>query len=310
MNNKDQNNFTKYIEPLNINGLRGRILKMPAPDGYKRDILMVYGHHSSLERMEGLAMLLNDFGSVTMADLPGFGGMDSFYSIGQKPTLDNLADYLASVIKLRYKKQKLSIVAISFGFLVVTKMLQKYPELTKKVDMLVSVVGFTHRSEFKFSKSRYLAYKITAKIFVRKLPAVFFRNIVLHPLMIRNFYSKTHNAKHKFKSLSSIDKQRATEFEIYLWRCNDVRTHMETSLLMLNADSTKVKVNIPVIHLSVKNDNYFDNHMVEQHMKIVFSKYTNLVIKMNNHAVSVIANKKDSAPLVPPKLRSMLAQKP
>ena len=40
--------------------------------------------------------------------LPGLGGMDSFYSIGLKPSLDNMADYVASFIKLSYKRKKVS----------------------------------------------------------------------------------------------------------------------------------------------------------------------------------------------------------
>src|SRR3982751_3045218 len=98
--------MTDYIRPLEMNGLTGRMLHMPAPKNKKRDILLIYGHHSCLERMYGVAEDLNQYGAVTMPDLPGFGGMDSFYKIGMEPTLDNLADYLAAFIKLRYKGKK------------------------------------------------------------------------------------------------------------------------------------------------------------------------------------------------------------
>src|SRR5687767_12840820 len=110
--------FSDYVVPLEINGLNGRMLKIPPPDGRKREILLIYGHHASLERLQGLVELLNDYAGVTMADLPGFGGMDSFYNIGKKPTLDNMADYLAAVIKLRYRNRRFTIVGVSFGFLV------------------------------------------------------------------------------------------------------------------------------------------------------------------------------------------------
>src|SRR5690606_29130786 len=128
---------------------------LPAPARKNRQILLVYGHHASLERMFGLAEELNKYGSITMPDLPGFGGMESFYKIGEKPTLDNLADYLASFIKLRYKRRRVSILAMSFGFLVVTRMLQRYPELVKKVDVLVSIVGFCHHQDFKMRRRNY-----------------------------------------------------------------------------------------------------------------------------------------------------------
>src|SRR5438128_12108327 len=108
-----------YIEPLFMNGLQGRMLRLPAPKGKSRDILFVYGHHSSLERWWGVVQDLNQYGSVTMPDLPGFGGMQSLYKIGEEPTIDNLADYLAAFIKLRYKNKKITIAGLSFGFVVV-----------------------------------------------------------------------------------------------------------------------------------------------------------------------------------------------
>ncbi len=61
-----------YIAPLNMNGMQGRMLRMPAPKSYKREILFIYGHHSSLERWFGFSQVLNRYGAVTMPDLPGF----------------------------------------------------------------------------------------------------------------------------------------------------------------------------------------------------------------------------------------------
>ena len=78
-----------------------------------------------LERWWGLVQNFNEYGAVTMPDLPGFGGMDSFYTIGRRPTIDAFADYLAAFIKLRYKRKRITIVGISFGFLVATRMPSK-----------------------------------------------------------------------------------------------------------------------------------------------------------------------------------------
>src|SRR5690606_33821791 len=122
----------------------------------------------------------------------------------------------------------------------------------------------------------------------------------LHPLVIRTFYTRTHNAKHKFKNLSDLGRKKAIDFEVHLWRCNDLRTHMDTSITMLTADNRHKKVDIPVVHLSVKDDNYFDNHTVEQHLRIIFSGFTSIPINMKGHSVSVIATKKQSEPMIPP----------
>src|SRR5262245_38040269 len=129
--------MSDHIRPLEMNGLKGRMLFMPAPKNKKRNILLVYGHHSSIERMYGVAEDMNQYGEVIMPDLPGNGGMDSYYKIGIKPTLDTMADYLAAFIKLRYKNKRVTICGMSLGFVITTRMLQKYPDLTKKVDLLI-----------------------------------------------------------------------------------------------------------------------------------------------------------------------------
>ncbi len=310
MPKKVEKNLTDFTVPLYMNSLRGRMLRLPPPGRKKREMLLVYGHHASLERFFGLAESLNDFGGVTMPDLPGFGGMDSFYKIGEKPSLDNLADYLAAFVKLRYRNRRFTIVAVSFGFTVVTRMLQKHPDIAKKTDMLVSVVGFTHYEEFTFSRPRYLAYRYAASIFSRRLTSSIFRNIVLHPTVIRHFYPRTHNAKHKFAGLKAEELRALINFEIRLWRRNDTRTHMDTTVTMLTIDNLKQQIDLPVWHMVVKDDNYFDSHVVEQHMHVIFSDYIELPIKLGSHNVSMISDKLKSKTLIPSKLRAALRTDP
>ncbi|MDQ3093993.1 MAG: alpha/beta hydrolase [bacterium] len=299
-----------HIEPININGLKGRMLFLPAPKNKKREILYVYGHHSSLERWAGFADDLNQYGAVTVPDLPGFGGMDSFYKIGMKPTLDNLADYLASFIKMRYKRKKITLCGLSFGFIVITRMLQRYPELNDKVEILVSVVGFSHKDDFSFSKKRYWGYRILASIFKLKYPAVIFKGLALHPMVIRRFYSKTHNAKKKFAELKTEDVERATEMEISLWRNNEVCTYMHTTVAMLTLDNCKVIVPRKLYHVSVAADRYFNNNVVEQHLNIIFDEVEDIRAVVSNHAPTVIADKEATKDIIPIKLRRLLAKRP
>src|SRR4051812_41134485 len=109
-----------FIVPLNMNGLKGRMLYAPTKNKkHNREILVIYGHHAMLERWWGLVENLQAYGNVCMPDLPGFGGMDSLYKIGRKPDFDAYADYLAAFIKLRYKRRRVSIYAISFGFVII-----------------------------------------------------------------------------------------------------------------------------------------------------------------------------------------------
>jgi pimeloyl-ACP methyl ester carboxylesterase len=300
-----------YIEPLNINGLQGRMLRMPAPKQYPREILFIYGHHASLERWWGLVQVLNRYGAVTMPDLPGFGGMDSFYKIGERPSIDAMADYLAAFIKLRYRRKRIIIAGMSFGFVVATRMLQRYPELTKKVDMMVSLVGFAHKDDFTFTKRRYSFYLHTSKFFSGWLTSKLFRYIGLNSIVLRAVYSRTHNAKHKFKNVGSKEEyDKIMDFEVLLWQSNDVRTYMYTSVQFLTVDNCQVQIDLPVWHVAAKVDNYFDTHVIEQHMRVIFTDFYLMETDLATHAPSIIADAKTAAPLIPVRLRKLLSKKP
>lgn len=301
----------KYIKPLNMNGLNGRMLRIPSIKKHRknREILLIYGHHASLERMFGIAEALSEYGNVITPDLPGFGGMESFHSIGMKPTLDNMADYLAAFVKLKYRGKRFTIVGMSLGFVIATRMLQRYPELAKKVDLLISIVGFSHKYDMKFSRPRYLAYLNGSRVFTHRLPAAFFYNICLHPTLIRTFYSKTHNAKKKLMSLSGSEKKSAVEFEVDLWRINDVRTYMEMTIVMLTLDNCKKQIDLPVHHISVENDQYFDHTVVEQHLRVIYNDFTEHVAVIPNHAPSILATKEEADPFIPASIKKLLSKK-
>jgi pimeloyl-ACP methyl ester carboxylesterase len=309
-------NAKDYIQPLNMNGLMGRMLHLPATaskNGKKpnREILVLYGHHALLERWWGLIQNFNAYGSVTMPDLPGFGGMDSFDKIGKKPTIDNFADYLASFIKLRYKRRRISIVGISFGFVVATRMLQRYPDLAKKVDIVVSAAGFAHHDDFRFTRQRMLFYRAATKVFSWRFPAWVWRHTALSPWVLHKAYAHTHNAKHKFAEVAALPEkfEAMMEVEIDLWHMNDVRTHFATTHEFLRLDNCKGRhIPLPVWHVYTVNDQYFDVAVVEQHLKVIFDHYEGAPAKMKNHVVSVIADKKETAPFIPQKLRRYLSQ--
>jgi pimeloyl-ACP methyl ester carboxylesterase len=306
---KANQNPADYIVPLNMNGLQGRMMYMPAPKGKKREILFIYGHHSSLERWFGLLQVLNRYGAVTAPDLPGFGGMESFYKIGKKPSIDNMADYLAAFVKLRYKRKPVTIVGLSFGFVVVTRMLQRYPDLAKKVDMLVSVVGFAHRDDFSFSPGRQLFYRGMARFFSLPVTSSIFRAVALHPAILKVFYARTHNAKTKLGGLDEEIRQQMMDVEVWLWRNNELRTYMYTSSQFLRLDNCKKQVNLPVWHVAVDGDHFFDNDLVEQHLQVIFSELHSMRVSgMTKHAPTVVATEKDAAPFIPPKLRRQLSR--
>lgn len=295
-----------YIQPLYINGMNGRMLHVPASGKKKREMLVVYGHHALLERWWGLIQNFAEFGAVTMPDIPGFGGMDSFYKIGQKPTIDAYADYLAAFVKMKYKRKKVTIIGISFGFVVATRMLQRYPELVKRVDLVVSIVGFMHRTDFLFTPRQRTDYSILARVFASRPVAWIIRYCGLNGFVIKHIYVRTAPGKRRFIEMDPIDFQTMMDFEVRLWQANDVKTHWRTTSEFLMLDNCKTSIDLPLWHVVSKGDHYFDNHVVEQHMRVVYNDYHQGIMNSKAHTPSVLGDKKELSIMIPPALRRVL----
>lgn len=299
-----------YILPLYMNGLTGRMLKAPSTTKKQREILLIYGHHAMLERWWSLVENLRPYGNVTMPDLPGFGGMESFYKIGIKPDIDAYADYLAAFIKLRYKRKRVSIYAISFGFVVVTRMLQLYPELAKKVDLLVSAVGFMKNDDFHWSSRRRFGYRMFTRLLATAPLSLAIRYFFLNKAVIRYLTQHLSHSKHRFIEVTPAEFEQNLNFEVRLWRANDVRTHWLTTGQFFSLDNTKVHVALPVVHIVSRGDHYFNNTTVEQHMRQVFMNYQKFTSTSKAHTPHITADKRAAAVMVPPGLRKLLAKKP
>lgn len=303
-------NLDNYIVEINMHGMKGRMLKAPATKKKNREILLVYGHHALLERWAGLVENLQDYGPVTMVDLPGFGGMDSFYKIGQKPDLDTMADYLAAFVKMKYRRKRITIIGISYGFVVATRMLQRNPELAKKVDLLVSMVGFMHRDDFTFKPLQRKFFHRAARLIAARPIPFLIRYIGLNKFVIKNMYMRSPLGKRRFLEMDATAFANLIDFEVKLWQVNDVRTHWATTSEFLNLDNCQKKIDLPVWHVVANNEYYFNNYNVEQHMRVVFSDYTQVIMKTHAHTPSITADKKEMAVMVPAKLKRELAKKP
>jgi pimeloyl-ACP methyl ester carboxylesterase len=305
---KKELNPADYISPLYINGLQGRMLNMPSSrHNKKREILLLYGVHSSIERMFGLVEELCKYGNVTLPDMPGMGGMDSLYKIGQKPDLDTMADYLAAFVKMRYSRRRVTILGFSLGFVVATRMLQKHPELAKKVDLVISIVGFTHYQEFKFKRSSYLLMRYTSSILSNRFMAWVVRTFFLRGPFIYLVYTLVADRHSKFKDADKKERNRRIAFEIILWKINDIRTYMDLGITMLTVNLCNSRVKLPVYHVAVDSDQYFDNYVVEQHMGVIYSEVHVVKTKLGAHMPTVVASAKEVAPFIPAKIRSLLA---
>jgi hypothetical protein len=77
---------------------------------------------------------------------------------------------------------------------------------------------------------------------------------------------------------------------------------------MLTVDNCHKKVDLPVWHVAVAGEKYFDNTKVEQHFRVIFKDFHLSESQLDNHAPSILATKKDAEPLMPAEIRQVLSR--
>ncbi len=299
MAKNNQRQLENSTKPLIINGLRGRMLYLPSPSAKKRDIFLVYGLQSSLEHWGQFALELNSYGSVTMPDLPGFGGMSSFYKIGRKPTLDAFADYLAALVKLRYKRRRLTIVGIGFGFVIATRMLQRYPDLARKVDLVVSLNGLARYDDMTVVSNRRLLYGFGARLLASPLLSSLMRNTSFQPAMLRRFYT------HRSLKDSGLTPGVAAE-KIALWRNNDTRTYFMALSSLMKLDNCKQQVALPLCSVTYRSNKVLDSHLIDQHLRVIYEEVLEARSRVKGHGIGTLDYDFDGQ-LLPMKVRRLLS---
>lgn len=275
------------------------MLHIPTPRGKKREILLVYGQRGLLEYWWPLALELNRYGSVTMPDLPGFGGMQSFYKLHEKPTIDNLASYLAAFVKLRYKHKRVTIVGVAFGFVVLTRMLERFPDLAKKVDIVVGIGGLAHRDDVVMHRLKRGIYRYGSYLLSTRLFSIVVRNVFLHPALLQGVYAR--------RSLIGKSKpNRNAEEDIWLWRRNDIRTHFFTMSELTRFDNCGRRVELPLWHVALKSNKNIDHHSAEQRLRVVFSDVQTASSRVKSQSLGTIDFGNNAAGLLPATVRQIL----
>ena len=301
--------FERYLSELEVDGLHGRLWRAPALDDKIQNhlIIVIYGHHSSLERSAGLVQYLRRFGQVMMPDLPGFGGMDSFYRRPAQPSIDNYAHYLEKFLADHCKEgQTFSIFGFSFGLLVVTRLLQLYPSRRKKVRLLCSLAGFLDGRSLNFSAARRF-WCLRAVALIKTRPGSFcFRHLLLNGWVLRRFYSRILSARGRFAHYPPNRRQELMEVEIELWRINEVRTWAFTAEAMIKGDLTSPPVGLNLYHLFAEEDHFLNNRHNNRQLRLVYNEVKLFEIDLANHAPTVVASPDEVEALMPPSLAAAL----
>jgi len=69
------------------------------------------------------------------------------------------------------------------------------------------------------------------------------------------------------------------------------------------------KVTLPVHHITVDDDRYFDRNIVEQHFRVIFTGYTEHHAILDNHAPSILASKEEAEPMFSTSIKKVLKRK-
>ncbi len=296
----------QYLSQIQINGLNGRCVQVPPnnDEHSDREFIFFYGHHGSIERVYAFAEYLADYGKVTIYDVPGLGGMDSFYKVGKKPTLDMYADYLQALFKVHNKSKHTTVVGMSLTFTMLTRTLQKYPETVKYFDNVVSFVGFASYKNFKFKKSTFLLGKYVSLLLTIRPLAWLVRVIVFNPLSLSLLMGAFLRYNPKLRHVKAEERRATVQMEKDLWRRNDMRTHFATYVMMLTLKYPRApKIATHVYNMSTGNDQYFDAKSVESSLKRLYESVSNSELILDVHVPSLIATKKDVAKIVPASVR-------
>jgi hypothetical protein len=188
-------------------------------------------------------------------------------------------------------------------------MLQRHPEMTKNIKIIISIVGFSDNKDFTLSPVRKFLYIYGSKILSYKYMSLFFRYTALQPFFLKSFYGKTHNAKNKFKYAESKEEIEAIkETEVRLWHDNDPQTWSYTTVAILTLEQNSTKINLPVWHVGVSEDHFFNNKQVETNLAKIYRDVTHIKIEAKMHAPSVIADKEAAAKILPMQLLQKLAK--
>lgn len=285
------------ISPLTVQGMRGRKMVHPSrKPGAGRTIVFVYGIHGSLERFYGVINFLARFGEVVVPDLPGFGGMETFYKIGKQPTLDNYGDYVAEFLQQELPEGRITLIGLSYGFVVITRMLVRHPELHGRVDLVVSAMGLADGRDLNMKPPlRWAVETLLALGQVRALARTI-QYFATRRWMLRLMYSGNNP---KMKALPPKERPGLIAFESYLWRCNDMQTYCVAMKELFSLRQTNSEVPLTVHHIETEHDHWLNTDAAEEHIDAIYKKVVVHDSKLIHHGGVAYAEESEAEQIIP-----------
>ncbi len=300
---------SEYLEPISLGGLEGRLMHLPSTA--KRKIVFISGHHTAHERTYAIAQLLQDFGEVFAPDIPGFGGMNSLYSVDMDVTYDNFADYLYTFMKSQKLTSGITMFATSFGSQIVTRMLQKYPDAVEWIDDCIGFVGFGAGKDFNMN----LPYKLGINAIIypasTRPGAWVLQNVFFNPISMSIIMAVFSRAKAKMHSDDDNMKSNMIDMEKYLWEIGDARTHARTTISMFRDDLRNyadTPVPITFHNIITDNDQYLSSESIADTFGDIYEKYVPHTFDSHVHMPSMISGKEEIKGMIPAGIQKLLSK--
>lgn len=248
--------------------------------------------------MSSIAFYLSRFGTVISPDLPGIGGMDSFYKVGRKFSIDNYAELLFEILKkekIDQKKQEVVLAGMSFGFIVSTRMLQLHPEAARWFSKVMCIGAFGRWSDFQrnLPRDRVLRYA--------KIGNSAVGSFIIKTLFMRDWPLKLYFWFLRFRKNVKYDKKGQAyrdlvEMELSLWKENDTRTRFAIYKLFCTFDLTKPKtekIKTHVYSLFIPADQWVNAKRVHKTLRKLYKSVDEIPLDSKVHAPSVISSESE-----------------
>ncbi len=202
-----------------------------------------------------------------MPELPGIGGMTSFYSIGEATTIENYASYLASLIEFRYhRKRHVIVVAVGEGAVFVTRMLQNHKQAAAKVDKLICIGGMLHSNDVPLLRSNRILARLAYRALLLK-PVTW----LVSRLRFRWLIKATHGHKKRSREVRELDA--------ILWQKSDMRTYYTLRRQLLKIDVCDKALDRPLWFVWANLPSGLDVQAFKQHAMIAFKRVNEFVPK-------------------------------
>lgn len=299
----------ELLSPVTLGGLHGRMARLPAKKSGQKKIVFIHGQHAALERFYTTLEFLNDYGEVIMPDLPGHGGMTSFYKVGKKPTYDAYADYLYTFLKANDLTKDIVLIGNSRGLQNLTRMFQKYPESQKWTSQVIGLAGFGAGSDFHIPMRFKIIFYAICYASVSWLGSKLITILFFNRLSLRVMISVFKRFKAKMQNDDSNLRKDMARMEEYLWYVNDHRTHAYTVLAMFKGDLrryTNTKIKLKLHNIVTEHDQYFDHKRVAKTCRDLYESYEESPLDLKVHTPSMIATKEDVAAVIPEQTKKLL----